>query len=221
MLKYKSLAIVFMALLVMTLSCNKNQDNESAYWNEVLDKYSQDESVTSLILVKCTEGSNAEVAYYLRKDSKWELNDTCFGHIGKNGLGKEKEGDAKSPIGEFNARCAFGILPNPGTVLDYIDLKESTFACDEDCEYYNQIIDTVGTGHRCTGEDMSKIAPSYNYGISLDYNKDNVYPLGSNIFFHCEGNSPYTSGCVAVNEPFIKHILETCGKSPKFCINKK
>ena len=49
---------------------------------------------------------------------------------------------------------AFGILDNPGTALDYVDVVETTFACDEEGEYYNQIIDTAETGHDCTGEEM-------------------------------------------------------------------
>lgn len=217
----KVFVMAFIVMMAMVVSCGNKKYDESEFWNGVLTKYSKDTAVTSIVLVKYTEGSNAEVSYYLRKDGDWQLDDTCRAFVGKNGLGKEKEGDAKTPEGEFNASSAFGILPNPGTEVPYIEVQTSTFACDEEGEYYNQIIDTVGTGHQCKGEDMHNLAPDYNYGFALDYNKENVYPKGSNIFFHCTGSSTSTHGCVAVDESFIKHILETCGKAPKFCIYKK
>lgn len=30
-------------------------------------------------------------------------------------------------------------------MMPYIDVKPTTYACDEDCEYYNKIIDTALT----------------------------------------------------------------------------
>jgi L,D-peptidoglycan transpeptidase YkuD (ErfK/YbiS/YcfS/YnhG family) len=58
----------------------------------------------------------------------------------------------------------------------------TTYACDEDCEYYNQIIDTEETGHECKGEEMFSYQPQYNYGIATDFNKACIYPNGSAIF---------------------------------------
>ena len=77
--------------------------------------------------------------------------------VGKNGLGKTGEGDGKTPIGTLRPQTAFGIKPNPGTTMPYIDVKPTTYACDEDCEYYNKIIDTAETKHECKGEEMYPI----------------------------------------------------------------
>ena len=63
-------------------------------------------------------------------------------------------GDGKTPIGTLRPLSAFGIKPNPGTTMPYIDVKPTTYACDEDCEYYNKIIDTAETKHECKGEEM-------------------------------------------------------------------
>lgn len=134
-------------------------------------------------------------------------------YVGKAGVGKTGEGDAKTPLGTLHVLSAFGIKENPGTQMPYINITPSTFACDEDCEYYNQIIDTAVVHHPCKGEDMYKTAPQYNYGIATDFNKECVYPLGSNIFIHVKGQKTYTGGCIAFDEDKMVEILVNCDKS--------
>ena len=133
--------------------------------------------------------------------------------IGKNGIGKTGEGDAKTPIGTLRVLSAFGVKPNPGTTMPYIYVTSSTYACDDSCEYYNQIIDTAAVHHQCGGEDMCHIVPQYNYGIATDFNKACVYPNGSNIFIHVKGTKPYTGGCIAFDEDRMKDILLNCDTS--------
>ena len=133
--------------------------------------------------------------------------------IGKNGIGKTGEGDAKTPTGTLRPLHAFGIKPNPGTTMPYVNITSSHFACDEDCEYYNQIIDTAAVHHPCKGEDMYSYQPHYNYGIATDFNKECVYPNGSAIFVHVKGPKPYTGGCIAFDEDKMIEILKNCDLS--------
>ena len=212
----KAFCRLLFAAVVALSSCNPS----SGVWKAEMARCEKDTAITSLVFVKCTSGSNAIVEYY-RRDSlgRFRLCREEEGFIGRGGLGKEREGDGCTPEGDFGAVTAFGILPDPGTVLPYIDVRESTFACDEEGPYYNTIIDTVATEHRCGGEDMLHCAPMYNYGIALDFNSERIYPLGSAIFFHCKGSNPWTGGCVAVDEPFMVEILSTCGANPRFCIH--
>ena len=58
--------------------------------------------------------------------------------VGKNGIGKTSENDSKTPTGTLRPLSAFGIKPNPGTTMPYIDITPDIFACDENCEYYNK-----------------------------------------------------------------------------------
>ena len=212
----KNVVFCALALCLFAVSCVCHKTD----WNSIMEEYRQDETVSSLILVKYRKGSDCRVEYYLRDSlGDWMLDGEAAGYVGKNGLDKKKEGDMKTPVGEFNICKAFGILPDPGTALEYIPVTESTFACEDDCPYYNQIVDTTGTGHKCTGEDMSKIIPAYNYGMTMDFNKENVYGKGCNIFFHCFGTHDYTAGCVAVDEVFMVHVLRTCGTSPVISIH--
>lgn len=218
-MKFRNIAYLTALLLVLLTSCKTGIPAQSEFWESIISS-TQDLNASSLVLVKCTDGSNARLEYFTRSiNGKLKFKSSCDGYIGREGLGKTIEGDFKTPEGEFSLLKAFGILENPGTELDYINVTESTFACDENCEYYNQIIDTAVVHHACTGEDMSKLAPAYNFGVVINYNPDRINPLGCNIFFHCKGNNPYTAGCVAGDEDFIKNFLQNCGKTPMISIH--
>jgi len=162
-----------------------------------------------LLEVYDVQGSAAKAR--LTVDGKVLFTTDVF--IGKNGIGKTGEGDAKTPTGTLRPLSAFGIKPNPGTKMPYRDITPSTFACDEDCEYYNTIIDTAVVHHPCKGEEMYSYQPQYNYGIETDFNKECVYPKGSAIFVHVKGSKTYTGGCIAFDEDKMVEILRNCDMS--------
>lgn len=213
-----SFLIASMALLS---SCTAKSGNE-AYWTSVLDKYAADPAVSQIMLVKCLEGYDAEAYFYIKEEGKWSLVRSSDAQLGQNGLGKTKEGDMMTPEGDFGIRYAYGILPNPGTSIRYIDVTPSTYACDCDCEFYNQVIDTAEVHHEnCHGEHMIEIAPDYNYGMHIDYNPENVVGLGNSIFLHGKGKLPYTFGCVAIDEDFMKEVLIASDENFRIIIHKK
>lgn len=180
---------------------------------EPLILYKDNPSVGQLLLVRYTGGSSAVATYYQKDPSQTSGWSTVFetpAYVGKNGIGKTSEGDKKTPIGDFGVRQAFGILPDPGTSLDFTRVTPTTYACEEEGPYYNRIIDTVETGHQCSSDGMYKDSPQYNYGIFIDYNPQNIYPLGSAIFVHCMGNKyKHTLGCVALPQERMKEVLIT------------
>ena len=136
------------------------------------------------------------------------------GYIGRNGLaspeGSKREGDGKTPEGEIRVVSAFGIKPNPGTSIPYVQVTDDYWGCDEDCQYYNKIIKASETGHQCKGEHLAEIAPAYNYSIVTSYNEECERGKGSLIFFHCTGTKPYTGGCVAIPEDKMVEVLRRC-----------
>lgn len=187
-----------------------NTEN-AQYWREVLQHYRTDAKVNQIMLVRYTGGCSAKVFFYEKltaENDAWSLvfeEDDAF--VGKFGIGKTSEGDAKTPIADLGVLYAFGIRRNPGTALRYIDVKPTTFACDEECEYYNTILDTAETGHNCKGEEMYRYTPEYNYGIATDFNAECVPGAGSAIFLHCKGAKAFTGGCVALDEQHMSQIL--------------
>ena len=152
------------------------------------DSYRNDPAVQQLIIVQAAHSGEAQLLLYEKSESNgssvWTEALRCDALIGVNGLGKTKEGDGKTPVGDFGILTAFGIKPDPGTALPYLQVDENTYCCGDEA-YYNQIIDAVKTGHECSGEDMYTYTPEYNYGIATTYNNSNTYPDGSAIFIHC------------------------------------
>jgi len=190
-------------------------------FKETLSKYTSENDVRKVLIIKTNSDKSKDKdwekikslakAYFYEKDenNSWiPIFEEEKVYIGKNGPGKMKEGDLKTPLGEFNILKAFGIKEKPkGTKLAYIKITGSIYACDEDCKYYNEIIDTKKLNHDCKGEHMIDYNPHYNYGLTVDFNKENDHKKGSNIFLHCFGTKPYTGGCVAFNEERIKEVI--------------
>ena len=194
-------------------------------FNELLLQYATDFKVNQLLFVRCTGGSHATIEYYVRDSvtKKWVLDKAGSGpgFIGKNGLGKTRAGDVKTPVGTFTARQAFGIKPNPGAKLKYCHVNSTTYGCG-DAHFYNRIVDVSNPKYRhaCKGEKMWTYVPQYNYGLETTYNDNNVVGKGAAIFIHVKGKYPYTGGCVSMDEDKMKHIVMTATEGIKICIYK-
>lgn len=237
-LRIIELAVVIVILIVLLLpnlkdTLNQNDcankdinPKQAQYWREALWKYRDDDSVHQMLLIKYVGGCDANAEYYIKSNhnNAWELKFNSDVYVGKNGISTTPvEGDNRTPTGDFGIRdFAFGILPNPGTKLRYLDVTPTTYACDEDTEYYNQIFDISQSNHKdCKGEEMYKYTPEYNYGLTLEHNPKNIYPNQSNIFIHCKGTKPFTGGCIALDQDDMKTILKTCDKGMRVVINEK
>ena len=214
-MKKSTILFATISLVLCFSACTpKNQ------WAQIMDSYLPGDSVAQLLLVKHTEGSNAIAEFYVKEDGAWQLIEEGDVFIGKNGLGKEKEGDMKTPVGEFSAFTAFGILSDPGTGLPYILATPSIYGCDDSC-YYNQMIDTAVVHHECHGEHIMDYDPEYNYGLAITYNPDGIVGLGSCIYVQCKGHKPYTAGCVALDEEFMRNVLIHSDKRLRISIHEQ
>ena len=186
-------------------------------WAYLLERYKTNTKVQQLVFVKYKGNSKAKVELYQKQNGTWKKVISCLGNVGKNGIGKKREGDKKTPTGTFDLSTAFGIQKNPGTKLPYTKVKSYHYWCS-DRAYYNQLIDIRTHPHTCRGEHLIKYQGYYDYGIFIDYNKKRVYPKGSAIFLHCQKRKEPTSGCVSVSKTNMKKILRTVSKGAKICI---
>ena len=189
--------------------------------NPILNKFQNDKKVQQIICVNFVEKSNAIFKMYIRdkeEESGWKLLLATDAFVGIKGIGKQREGDMKTPEGEFNITQAFGIKENPGTKLKYIRVNKDLYACDHDCKYYNQIIDSEKTKHKCIGEHLIEYVPQYNYAVCIDFNPQNIYPNGSNIFIHVKGNKDFTAGCIAIDEESMITVLKNSTTKTKVII---
>lgn len=197
-------AVFLLSTIWLTLSFSACTPQDQ--WEIIKESYLNNDSVGQLLLVKYSEGSNAIAEFYLKEDGAWNLLEKGHVFVGKEGIGKEKEGDMKTPVGEFGVYTAFGILPDPGTGLPYIFATPSIYGCDDSC-YYNMMIDTAVVHHECHGEHIIDYVPEYHYGLAINYNPERILGMGSCIYVHCKGKKPYTAGCVALDEDFMRNVL--------------
>lgn len=183
--------------------------------SQIKQKYAADPQARQLLIVESTEGSNALARYYVKgEDGSWWLLHRGTAFIGRNGTGKKtSEGLARTPLGELRPLRAFGLKPDPGCRLPYIDIIPGTVACNAEGPFYNRIVklpDYVGTcGPDLPGEKMWQLSPEYDYGLETDFNSACVYPLGSAIFVHCKGAKTWTDGGIALDKRLIRQILRT------------
>lgn len=182
-----------------------------------LQKYLYVDAVQTLLTVSEAHGSNARLRMYQKDGFGWVLALDCPAFIGRDGLGKTKEGDMKTPVGDFGLLCAFGIKANPGTRLPWVDVDDNIWCCGDEVAY-NRIIDIQDCPHDCKGEHLIEYGAAYHYGIFPDYNRECVPGKGSAIFLHCFGRNPYTAGCVAVSEENMIAILRACDLNSRMVI---
>lgn len=205
-------------------TAQQNDRSNFGYRNgdSFLQRYSCNEKVKQIILVEQSNDITSYGTLFLIVKSKtgdWQELLRCRAYLGKNGIDKKQEGDARTPTGDFGMVMAFGAKGNPGSLIPYTKLTNTMYLCG-DKEYYNQFIDVSKVNHICSNnsEHLINYLPQYNYALIFDYNKENVYGKGSAIFLHCFGSNPFTLGCIAIAEENMVKILNTIDANARICI---
>lgn len=161
------------------------------------------------IIVVAADGSNATVSMHNKEeDGAWTEILNTAGKIGRNGIGKTKEGDGKTPTGVYRFMFGFGNMPDPGCGLNYTQVDDSYYWVDDsESVYYNQFVTTNEvTKEWDSAEHIAGVKSSYNYVLALDYNVDCVPGAGSAIFMHCTPTGG--AGCIAVSEDKMVEIMK-------------
>lgn len=166
---------------------------------------------SQIILIEGTGGSNAVVSMYEKEDSgSWNTIFSVHGYVGRNGLGKTREGDRKTPVGIFTVGMAFGRDDNPGTAISYTKLNNTHYwVGDSTSAYYNQFVstDSVNGFSKSDSEHLITYDPAYKYAIDIGYNTSCTPYKGSALFLHCFSGSAYTGGCIAIPESDMIQVL--------------
>lgn len=148
-------------------------------------------------------------------DGSWHMAMTSPGFIGKNGLGKTREGDGMTPTGIFHFNRAFGIAEDPGCALPYVQADEDSYWSGDprDGFHYNELVSLrdlpdldLESGD---SEHIIDYPYNYQYCLNISYNEECVPGLGSAIFLHCMGPArPFTGGCVAIQEAQMRYVMQ-------------
>lgn len=162
---------------------------------------------------------------YFKKDGSgtWQEVFCVSGYCGHNGMSVDKrEGDRRTPVGTFGFAEAFGILPDPGSVIPYKKVDGHDFWVDDSSSrYYNQMVSTRQVVPDWnSAEALAKVVPSYHYVLALDYNTVNPVPgKGSAIFLHgIHPEKTWTEGCIAIPEERVKQLLQELKAGAKIVI---
>ncbi len=171
-------------------------------------------SAQQLFVVAGVSGTTAWISMHEKNSAgNWEQIMTTPGFIGKNGLGKTKEGDAMTPVGTFHFDAAFGIAPDPGCAIPYKQVDENFYWSGDGRPgmQYNKMVDIREMPDLDTeeSEHLVDYNPHYVYCLNISYNEECVPGLGSAIFLHCFGPfKPYTGGCVALPEEKMRFVMQ-------------
>lgn len=181
---------------------------------------------TSQIVAVVEQGGDATVSFHAKDENgEWAEIFSVEGRIGKNGIGKTKEGDKKTPTGVYRFNMAFGILSDPGiSALPYLQVDESHhWVDDSNSKYYNQFVSTRDVEVDWTSsEHLYTVTYSYKYVLSLNYNEACVPGAGSAIFLHCPSNGfKKTSGCIAIPVENMKRLMQMLEKDCVIVIDSR
>lgn len=163
-----------------------------------------------IVVVAVSDEGEAQLCFYEKEDN-WKLVLETEAIIGKNGLGKRKEGDGKTPVGLFRFTDAFGILENPGTEMEYTQVNENHYWVDDGAsKYYNQFISLDKTTQDWqSSEHICEYGESYHYVLATSYNSECIPGHGSAVFLHCTSQTAEaTAGCIAIPEVYMRKILK-------------
>ena len=179
------------------------------------------DSSSQIVLVEHAGGSKARLSVHEKKSGVWTELYATTAYIGRNGIGKEREGDGRTPIGTFNLTQPFGIKADPGAKIDYTQVTKYHYWCGSSgSKYYNQLVDMREVDRKYTSSDeyLINYKGVYNYCMFIDYNKIGAPGKGSCIFLHCTGNKKSTAGCIAIPEGAMKKIIQWAKPGAKIVI---
>ncbi len=187
----------------------KQEPSDSPEWVTKLDAA---ENASQLFVVAGYERSTAWISMH-EKDSNgnWKMIMSTPGFIGKEGLGKTKEGDGLTPIGTFRFNKAFGIADDPGCAIPYTKVDDDTYWSGDNDTNYNQMVSIKDYPDLKVDESEHIVDYQYEYRycLNISYNEEGAAGLGSAIFLHCFGDrKPRTGGCVAIPEEQMYFVMQ-------------
>ena len=159
--------------------------------------------------------TTATVSMHQRdEEGSWKQILSTPGYVGKNGLCMDEdhvEGCGQTPVGVYHFNKAFGIAPDPGCALEYIQVDDNTYWSGDPDRNYNEMVD-IRDCPDLVMDDSEHIVDyeyQYQYCLNISFNEDGTPGRGSAIFLHCLGPvKPYTGGCVAIPENIMKLVMQ-------------
>ena len=127
----------------------------------------------------------------------------------------KREGDGKSPAGEFQLGAAFGYAPPDSAALRIAYIQAGpTLQCVDDpaSDHYNELRFRPADGPPpwASAEDMRRSDEAYRWGVVVEHNSgwQRVAGGGSCIFLHVwSGPTSHTVGCTAMDAGRLVEVM--------------
>lgn len=197
-------------LAISFLLVNKVSAEQSPQWVKTLTAANNANQL--LIVAQVGEKTTAWISMHNRDaNGNWQQIMTTPGFIGKNGLGKEREGDNKTPVGVFHFDKAFGIAANPGCKVPYTQVDENYYWSSDPNYKYNQFVSIKDFPalNKNAAEHLIECEPEYTYVLNISYNEQGTPAKGSAIFLQCLGiNKTYTHGGIAIPVDKMRVVMQ-------------
>ena len=167
-----------------------------------------------VFIVAAHEKTTAWISLHEKDENgEWKMILSTPGYIGRNGLGKTHEGDGRTPVGTFVFNRAFGIAPDPGCAIPYVQAGEDTYWSGDMREgmRYNELVsaEELPELNRAVSEHIVDCVYEYQYCLNISYNAEGKAGAGSAIFLHCLGSRrPFTGGCVAIPADQMLFVMQ-------------
>lgn len=174
----------------------------------------QETSGGQVIVVETASSSSFKGTLSLREKVNGEWKTTLSGIpvvLGKNGIGKSREGDGKTPVGTFPIGHAFGTAAKPaGLKLTYaLAGRQDYWVDDLTSADYNKWVHYTGNPAAKWRSFERLYIPQYKYAVVIRYNDNPIEKgKGSAIFMHIwRSQDKPTAGCVAMSEANLLKVM--------------
>ena len=161
---------------------------------------------------------------YIKNKHSLKVDDFKFRCcIGKNGKSKKKkEGDKKTPIGQFAVEDLYyrsDRVKKPLTNLKCVKIKKNMGWCDDpNSKHYNKLI-KIKKNLKSSYEKLYRKDSKYDLFILIKYNYKKVKKnKGSAIFLHLTNDYSTTKGCVAIKKKDFLILNKLINKKTKIKI---
>ena len=209
----KSFICIVLVLLFAVSVCAAKQEAApvpSPAWAQTVAELT---GARQVVIVAAREGSDADFSMHEKDaDGSWQVLVSAPALIGRNGLGKTRVGDMKTPQGVYTLGFAFGINEDPGCILPYHQVTEYDYWSGDQRYHYNEMADIRDFPALDTEacEHLIDMEPSYHYCLNIGYNPEGVPDAGAALFLHCRNpEKEYTAGCVAIPEEDMLTVMRS------------
>ncbi len=175
-----------------------------------------------LVCVEGPEGGPYAAVFWEKRGPGFVRQGPWPAMLGQQGLGKQREGDGKTPLGLFRFTGAFGIRTAACPHLPFVQITPHHLLIDDSrSRYYNRLVDARQVQPDWqSAERIVDYPNAYALALRFSYNTPALPGKGSAVVLHCI-QAPTTQGCIALPEEALVVLLQSLSPGARLWIRKR